>query len=331
MAKQKQPPGDPIAGQHAQARGAAANNQETKMTKGARIFISCGQQKDSDEVVIATAIANRLGKLGYEPYVAVAEQSLRGLKDNIFKRLQESEYFVFVDFKREILEGTSRHRGSLFSHQELAIAAFLEIPVIAFQENGVKSDDGIISVLQANAVPFTDRHNLTDIIDAKVRDRGWTPGWRNELALERASGELIDARVTGRRLARYFHIRVRNIHREKTATNCYVYLERAVRLPAKTEIPLKTVEFKWAGSTLPAVAIAAGSFREFDALVCFHDNPAKAEFAAHSDSSDFIPKIKGTGQYELSYLVISENFTHARGTFTLTLSQNLNEINLSPA
>src|SRR5437763_7178299 len=126
----------------------------------ARVFISCGQSKDTNEVETARQIGQRLRQLGFSPYIAVEEQTLRGLQENIFEQLRRSEYFIFVDFKRERLGDTSpsAHRGSLFSHQELAIASFLEIPVIALQETGVKRDDGIIRFLQANAVPFSDRH-----------------------------------------------------------------------------------------------------------------------------------------------------------------------------
>jgi len=71
--------------------------------------------------------------------------------------LAASEYFVFVDFKRERLNDTIECRGSLFSHQELAIASFLDLEVLAFQEAGVKQSDGIMGFLQANAISFTDR------------------------------------------------------------------------------------------------------------------------------------------------------------------------------
>ena len=107
----------------------------------ARVFISCGQSKSSDEVNIAHQISERLEAEGFAPYVAVEEQTLVGLTENIFGRLRNSEYFVFIDFIREHLT-TKLHRGSLFSHQELAIAAFLNIDaVIAFQEKGVKTDN----------------------------------------------------------------------------------------------------------------------------------------------------------------------------------------------
>jgi hypothetical protein len=132
-----------------------------------KVFISCGQRKESEEVVIAEQIADRLRKKGFDPYIAVQQQTLKGLKENIFEELSSSEYFLFVDFKREKLDEQT-WRGSLFCHQELAIASFLDMPVLGFQESGVKKDDGILSYLQANCTPFSDKHTLANVIADKV-------------------------------------------------------------------------------------------------------------------------------------------------------------------
>ena len=56
----------------------------------ARVFISCGQQKGTDEVEIAHNIAEKLEKMGFEHYIAVEEQTLKGMKENIFQRLRIS-------------------------------------------------------------------------------------------------------------------------------------------------------------------------------------------------------------------------------------------------
>jgi hypothetical protein len=154
--------------------------------------------------------------------VAIDVQTLQGLKESIFAQLENSEYFIFVDFKRE--------RGSLFSHQELALASYLDIEVLAFQETGVKKDEGIIAFLQTNAHPFADRSMLPDFIAAKVQERGWDPHWRNEQILERDPKQHTDPYHLGlRKHTRYFSIEVRNRHRGKVARNCYVYLEKATK------------------------------------------------------------------------------------------------------
>jgi hypothetical protein len=117
----------------------------------ARVFISCGQNQLTDEVAVAQGIATRLNQLGFDSYIAVQEQTLRGLVENIFGRLAASEYLVFIDFMREQLADSPDHRGSLFSHQELAVAAFLELDVAAFQEIGVRRLDGMIRFVQASS------------------------------------------------------------------------------------------------------------------------------------------------------------------------------------
>src|SRR5713226_3594799 len=108
----------------------------------ARVFISCGQSKGTDEVQIADAIAAKLRTLGFEPYIAVGEQNLAGLTENIYNRLRNSEYFLFVDFKREPLVARQpypiarmilylvagiappQHRGSLFFSSRVSNCIF---------------------------------------------------------------------------------------------------------------------------------------------------------------------------------------------------------------
>jgi hypothetical protein len=302
-----------------------------KHIRRARVFISCGQNKDTNEVAIAGEIKARLEKLGFDPYIAVEEQTFRGLTENIFRQLSSSEYFIFVDFKREKLEAEDVHRGSLFSHQELALASYLlgrdtEIKLLALQEAGVKKDDGILKFLQANAIPFTeaDRHLLPSVIADKVTQRGWDPKWRNELVLERDPKQFTDPFVRNvGKSARFFHISVRNPHRDKIATNCYVYLEKATKLLPTTAIPIQTVELKWRGYRAPNARILPQTTRDFDAFFIFHDSPTTLQFQAFTDASDFHPYIVGAGSYELQYVVVSDIFPPARRTFNLNLSSSL--------
>ncbi len=156
-----------------------------------RVFISCGQNAQTDEYDIALRIGQLLDSLGYDPYVAVAEKSLRGLKENLFARLSESEYYLFIDFKREPIS-KDECRGSLFSHQELAIAAFLDMPVLAFQEKGVRRLDGLIAFLQTNSSEFSDRDKLLTQIATEVSSR-WQPNWRNQLRITRDASQFADA------------------------------------------------------------------------------------------------------------------------------------------
>lgn len=295
-----------------------------------KVFISCGQQKGSDEVEIAHKIAEQLRDLGYEPYIAVEEQTLKGLKENIFSQLETSEYFVFIDFKRErLLTNTSEpvHRGSLFSHQELAIASFLDIPFVAFQERGVKSDDGILKFVQANCIPFTDRHALPNLIGDCINQRGWTPNWKNELVLKRNEKEYVDANVipTGK-IGRYFHVEVENLHQRKLASNCYVYLKSVKDLSTDKETTLETVELKWKGYMIPNATILPLSSRYFDAFFVFHQAPTQLQFNLFTDYTGYYPKVTGPGDLELTYVVVSDNFRPVAAEFELHLDKRLEDI-----
>jgi hypothetical protein len=304
----------------------------------ARVFISCGQSKGSDEVAIAAQISERLQKLGFEPYIAVQEQTLIGLTENIFEQLGRSEYFVFVDFKREGLcpssgrsglgrylrwkVGSLSHRGSLFSHQELAIASYLKIPVLAFQEAGVKTDDGILRFLQANAIPFPNRYRLPDLVADEAQKRDWDPRSRNELFLERDAAQYSPTNLQGKS-CRFFHVGVRNRNLRKTARDCYVYLEKVTRLEPNAAIPVKQVEFRWAGYDQPNAHVLPGRVRPFDAFFILDDLPTQLQFNVFATGTDFIPRIGVEGCYELEYSVVSENFPEARASFVLNLNTAL--------
>lgn len=298
-----------------------------------KVFISCGQSKITDEVEIAHQIAERINDMGYEPYVAVEEQTLKGVKENIFSQIETSEYFIFIDFKRERILGSQEeiHRGSLFSHQELALASYLEIQLFALQENGVKKDDGLLRFLQGNCTAFTDRHHLPSIIADGIVRRGWRNNWKNALSLHRDQGQYSDARIKPDTFARFFHICVKNLHLKKHAINCYVYLESVIDTATKELIPIQTVEFKWAGYVLPNACILANSYRLFDAFFVIHQSPNNIMFNIYTDSGHYVPRIEGSGDYEFTYIVISENFPLTRDKFKVHIGNTLEDIKLIPA
>lgn len=293
----------------------------------AKVFISCGQRKGTDEVDIAHRIAERLKERGFEPYIAVEQQSLRGLKENIFQERASSEYFLFVDFKREKLGETEEYRGSLFCHQELAIASFLEIPLIGFREEGVKSDDGILRFVQANCTAFGDKHTLHNVVADKIQQHGWEPNWKNQLAIEKSPEQPRDPVVnqTGKR-ARFFHITVRNLNPYKHAQNCYGFLEKVCDLSTGKSLTVRSIELKWAGYVLPYATILPSSYRNIDGFYVFHDSPNIARFNVFTDSTWVISDIKGPGDYELTYLVVADNFESVRSTFRIHLDNTLDGV-----
>ncbi len=306
----------------------------------AKVFISCGQSRGTDEERIARQIEELLDSKGFHPYVAIQQQSLKGLKENIFEELSSSEYFLFVDFKREQLAKIKKrrgsffchkaYRGSLFCHQELAIASFLDMPLVGFQEAGVIPGDGILQFLQANCTSFTDRHKLSNMIAEKIEKAGWKSNWKNQLVMKRIPEQFYDVdrvnHLSGeRRKARFMYITVKNLNPHKNARNCYAYLETIHDLSTGNSLPVKSVESKWEGYVLPNATILRSSYRYIDGFYVFHDSPDTAHFNPFSDSPEFTI-IQGSGDYELTYLVVSDNFNSIRSTFRLHLSDRLDAI-----
>jgi hypothetical protein len=162
----------------------------------ARVFISCGQRDGEREV--AQAIAQWFATRGYRPYVALEAQSIQDVNSGILGELRRADYYVFIDFRREPIadDGDDRFRGSLFSHQELAIAYAMEFEhAVFFRESGVRLE-GICAYLASNATRFDDRAAVPYLVAQAVNLRNWRPEYSRNLLVGplRMSEELIQYR-----------------------------------------------------------------------------------------------------------------------------------------
>jgi len=296
----------------------------------AKVFNSCGQASEAERHT-AKAIGEELDRLGFDFYIAVEEVSLRGLKENIFEQLASSEYFLFVDFPRERLDNGDERRGSLFSHQELAIASFLDMPVLAFRHHDVKELDGLARFLHMNSVPFGDVDLLPALVQEQVRTRGWDPNWKNALWVERPDYLDIDVVNNEQRPARFFHLPVINNHRSKTATNCIGYVESIGRVDSSEAIPHLLVELRWAGSIVPSVAIPPKHTRFLDVGFVYHDQPGIMLLNSFATSFRFGEPLIGPGKFRVTYLVVADGFAPARSTVEVTLSDDFNSVEVIQA
>lgn len=292
-----------------------------------KIFLSCGQDDARGERSIAEDIAARLETLGFEVYVALTQQTLLGVREGIFRLLENSEYYLFIDFKREALDGNSTDcRGSLFTHQELAIASFLEKDVLAFRESGVRPLDGVARFLQANAIEFWDRSRLADLVEQEVRAR-WKTGWHNGLRLGIPEQRpFVDVMVDQTAMARYFHLAVTNCHYSRHADNCTGTLESVTNETSGAQSEYFSVEHKWAGIRHPYCRIVSGGQRLLDAFWVLRSSPSVLQFSSFADSTQFIPHIEGRGSWILHFTAHSTNVRSGSATFRLTLGSRLSDL-----
>ncbi len=211
----------------------------------ARVFISCGQRAEREKK-IGLEVDRYFRERGFLTYFAEKVHSPEALTDHIFTFLKESEYFVFIDFKRDKISNED-FRGSLFVNQEIGISTFLRIPGIGFIEKGVKRE-GILDYQIYNAFPFEDG---TEII-ARLREetKDWDPNSVNELYLmhdpKKVSRNVI-LNNNPQLLTDWWHIEVINRNKSKHAFSCLAYLTEIKNIDSGTRIDIPSIELVWSG------------------------------------------------------------------------------------
>ncbi len=295
--------------------------------RNARVFVSCGQRSPR-EIAIGRAVYEYFRTRGFEAYFAERVHSPDALTTNIFKFLTQSEYFVFIDFKRDAI-GHNDFRGSLFVNQELAISTFLGIEGIGFCERGTKRE-GILEYHIYNAFLFDDGTEIIGILDKETAI--WDKDSANEIDLtfdpDSVSRNVTITNNPTRPMSDWYHVSIMNRNKRKHAYNCMGYISRITTLSGKDEISLPSCELIWSGLGDFSVNIVGGTSREIDAFHILH----REDFIRfqHRPLTTTNPKYQfprlRKGDYMLEYTVLSENFANASKTFTLNFGGTYRDI-----
>ncbi len=270
------------------------------------IFISCGQTAGSREERIALKIKDEL-KSDYDPYIAIEEQTTKGLLNNIFSQIKNSEYFLFIDFKRH----SSCPGRSIYANQELAIAGFVDIDIIAFQEKGLTPEGMQKAAMQLNPKRFdlTDEEKFVQTVCDEVKSK-WSSNWKNKLEITDIEIDDNVPKIT-RRFTKYYQLKVCNLHQNKDATNCFGYIDSIYDLDNKSEIKTRLVEIKWEGTIIPNIKILHQNHRRLDAFYYFKDDPFTICFSSFNDSPFNLQPISSTKNYKITFSITSDNFYKA--------------------
>ena len=297
----------------------------------ARVFISCGQRTDREKK-IGFEVLNYFKERGFETYFAEKVHSPKALTEHIFTFLRESEYFVFIDFKRDKISKDD-FRGSLFVNQEIGISTFLEIPGLGFFEKGIRRE-GIIKFQIYNAFPFEDG---TEIISRLRKETGnWCPDSVNELFLSynpvNISKNVSLNNHPERPLTDWWHIEVKNRNKTKHAFSCSAYLTKIENVDSGEKLEIPSIELIWSSLGDYTVNIMADSKRELDAFfIIQNENMIRFQSRALTTTARRfqLPSL-GNGTYLLEYSIVSSNFQVASKEFLLKHQGSHKDIEFIP-
>ena len=222
----------------------------------------------------------------------------------------------------------------LILSSKTALAVYLGKDLLVFQEKGVKEGDGILGSIQGNSILFSDRDHLPIVIGAKIKESNWKPDWKNKLVIERNDdSEFKNKFGIDSGASRWYHITVRNIHKDEMAGECAAYVKTSRKL-SQDEPPksYESVQLKWEGIPEPNVSIPHNSNRNFDALIIPHKQSNIAYFGSLWSAIDFETpssekyRLEGPGEFELNFIVYWSNFPSTQSKFFLQLGNKLQDV-----
>lgn len=282
----------------------------------AKVFISCGQVT-LEEKKTGTELVSYFEKNGFEPYFAEEVHNSLGLTQSIYDNLRTSEYFVCINFRRKDCK-----YGSLFVQQELAIASYNELPLVAFHQPGVKLN-GVAKYLHVNSIQFNDFHDI--ILNLDKLTKTWDPRSKNQFRLS-FGNEHYNVAIQNQNniLSNWYHIIVENLSSHFIATNVYVFIESIYDIKNKQEI-FGENEYKnelvWAGTGRASVTIPYKAKRDIDAIFTVHDSKQWLFQEVNTSTSYRYPQLTD-GHYKIIYTIQSDNFPEAKTELEVLLEND---------
>ena len=133
----------------------------------ARVFISCGQAT-LEERATADGVRRWLVSEGFDAYVAVNVQTISDLNAGIIGAIRTSDYYLFIDFPRDAIASGVARRGSLYSHQELAVAYALDFEHILLVKHEGVADEGVGKFIVSNIPKATSHTDVLKLVQDAV-------------------------------------------------------------------------------------------------------------------------------------------------------------------
>lgn len=281
----------------------------------AKVFISCGQRPDEKKV--GEEIKKILDRLGFDPFYAEEVKNPFEINTKIISELQSSDYFLLINLRRERVvpdEGECFYRGSLYCHQELAMAVAWEMEeqILVFDQKGVKAE-GLLGFYANNIKAFETIDELYGLVNS-VKDYGWDNSFSRNFfinSLPELSLTPYDYKDNPQtKKARIQRVEIQNKRKNKEAFHAVCRLQKINSKDSGDKNVLKV-----SGSQQFSQVIWPGEKGEFDLFVIDSNNFEKVYLRSASDVRSFIdnqyvrdPIIKEKGEYILEYGIFAQNF-----------------------
>jgi hypothetical protein len=273
-----------------------------------RVFLSCGQATD-EERSATHLIAEMLRSEGFTPYVATQVQTILDLNGEIIRELKQADYYFHINFRRERLADSGEFRGSLFAHQELALAYGLGFDKMLFlSQNGVRNE-GMLAFIVSNTPKFEKHTEAADAAKRAIQSAGWVPSYSRNLIAQRLRwGPQVQYRDhTGQRPVQVLYVDIVNCRPDLGAVGTVARLAAIVEQGRKRVSPDRS-HLKATAYPGYAQTIFPESHGAFDLLALVLNQPHIVTLNSALDVSPRSAIINAPGEYLFEYEVFANAF-----------------------
>jgi hypothetical protein len=273
-----------------------------------RVFLSCGQATD-EERTTSRLIADVLRSEGFNPYVATEIQTILDLNREIIQELKQADYYFHINFRREKLGDSDEFRGSLFAHQEFALAYGLGFDKMLFlSQTGVRKE-GMLAFIVSNTQKFEDHTEAVEAAKRAIKSAGWVPSYsRNLIARRLRWGPRIQyGDHTGQAPVQVLYADIVNRRSDLGAIGTVARLSTIVER-GQQRASLDRSHLKATGYPGYEQTIFPGSHGAFDLLALRLDRPHTVTLNSALDVSPRSAILSRPGEYTLQYEVFANAF-----------------------
>jgi len=279
-----------------------------------RVFISCGQAFPNEKQ-LASKVKSWFKSKGYSPYVAIEAQGINDVNSGIINELKNSDFYVFINLKREIARDRDNkpiYGYSLYANQELAIAYFLKFPNAIFFQHSDLSREGISQYLLSNATLFDNDRELLKKIKEAVKNKNWKPTYTRHLISTNPKWSREIPKHTDHVNNSYYNCKVlqiciKNKRDDIASFNTVARLDHIECNGRKKISPDRTL-LKPTDQPYFKQVILPKDYCKFDLLLIQRGDPKNLYLLSMLDSNPRSPIIRREGTYNLYYSVVAEGF-----------------------